>query len=263
MSSKSEWDTFSQDFFRQFWSIYSCGWQVYRRNLFVCFVIIHFVFTRQSKVRTLSFETFPLSKDLQAPKHVIRRLKDRLCIAVFFRLCIQGRRELLEAQGQNREVSENLPASEVSRKFSRSHRLDWLKIHFWAFLAENVKNLHLWGPLDPEALAQIAPPVPHSAALSVFDHYGLFKSLRLGHYDIFSHCLYKAYLVFWKFLVMLSATFLFLYLDVIFVKGKIQKLVINFDCSSKFSFCSQSWEVHFNFELSWIKMKDVTWKSLF
>ena len=43
----------------------------------------------------------------------------------------QGRRKLLDAQGQNREMRP--PASEASRKCFRSHPSDWLKIHFRAF----------------------------------------------------------------------------------------------------------------------------------
>ena len=45
----------------------------------------------------------------------------------------QGRREILEARGPNRETRPI--ASEASRKFFRTSPLDWFKMHFGTFPA--------------------------------------------------------------------------------------------------------------------------------
>ena len=56
-------------------------------------------------------------------------------------------------------------AREANRKCFRSPPLDWLKNAFQSNSCSQIVKIFNWGPLDPEAPGQTAPPAPLSAAL--------------------------------------------------------------------------------------------------
>ena len=92
--------------------------------------------------------TFLLENEVtDAHIHIILRsislvlvISKKITLNIILSLQEQGRRELLEAQGQNCEMRP--PAGEASRTFFQSCSLDWLKMHFRAL--STVKMLKIF-----------------------------------------------------------------------------------------------------------------------